>query len=235
MKVAYRLLFSTIVTRGRLLGLGALGAIPVLLGAALHNGRGPDASVSLYRDLIGLACVGLLAPVVSLVLASAAFGDPVDDRTLVYLWLKPVARFRLALAGLGAALTVGLPLVVAPTVLGAALAGADVRLVAGAAAAALVAVVTYSAVFLGLGLKVRRALVWGLAYVLIWEGAVAHTARGAARLSVQTQARSLLASIARHDPPRNGVAATTAVIVPVLVVLAAVALTTRWLSRADVA
>jgi ABC-2 type transport system permease protein len=234
-KVAYRLLFHTVVTRGRLLGLGALAAVPVLLGAALHNGRGPDASTSVYRDLIGLACVGLLAPVVSLVLASAAFGDPVDDRTLVYLWLKPVARFRLALAGLGAALTVALPLVVVPTALGAALAGADLRLVAGAAAAAALAVVAYSAVFLGLGFKVRRALIWGLAYVLIWEGAVAHNARGAARLSIQVQARSLLASIARHDAPRNGVAATTAIAVPLLVTLAAVAITTRWLSKADVA
>ena len=81
----------------------------------------------------------------------------------------------------------------------------------------------------------RRALVWGLAYVLIWEGAVAHAARGAARISIQVQVRSVLAAICSHVPPRNAVATTTGVIAPLAVVALALALTTWWLARVDVA
>jgi len=114
-------------------------------------------------------------------------------------------------------------------------AGADGRLVAAAAAGAALATLGYTALFLGLGLLVRRALAWGLAYVLIWELAVARLAKGAARISVSVYARSVLSEIGNVAKPRNAAAVSTSLLVLTLVVLGTIALTTWVLARADVA
>jgi ABC-2 type transport system permease protein len=138
-------------------------------------------------------------------------------------------------AAMGAALAAALPMAVVPAVLAAALAGVGGGLVAGTAASMVMAVLGYGALFLGLGLKVRRALAWGLAYVVIWEGAVARQARGAARISIQVYARSMLAKLADRPAPRFGVAPTAAVLVVAIIAVAALVLTTRLLTTTDVA
>lgn len=228
----YRTLLSGIVTRGRVLALAGMAALPLLLAVALRSEAvGRTGAVYALVRTYGL---GLLVPVVSLVLASAVFGDMVDDRSLVYLWLKPVPRWRMAVAGYLAALTVALPLAVLPSLAAPVIAGVGSRLAVPAAAAAALACAGYAAVFLGLGFRVRRALVWGLAYVLIWEGAVARVARGAARASVQVQALSVLAELSERAPPANAVAVGTALVVMPAVSVAALAITARWLSTADV-
>lgn len=235
MGVMYRVLLRSTLSKARVIGLSFMAVIPVLLGLGLHVNHGADPGHAAYSDLIESYCLGILTPVVTLVLASATLGDPAEDRTLVYLWLKPVARWKIIAAAILACLTAALPLTVLPSAIAAALAGAVPRLALGAAVATVAAMAAYSALFLGLGLRVRRALVWGLAYLLIWEGAVAHTARGAARISVQVQARTLLAAVTSHEPPRNAVSTPTAIVAPLVVVLLALALATRWLTRADVA
>lgn len=234
MSAAFRLLFGSLMSRGRVLVLGALAVVPVLLGLALRAAES-DSVEAAHEAIVQAYGLGLLVPVVSLVFASAAFGDPVDDRTLVYLWLKPVARWRLVVAALAASLVVAVPLSVVPLALGVSLSGAGSALVRGTVFGTLVSVVAYCSLFLGLGLRVRRALVWGLAYVLIWEGAVARTARGAAQLSVNVYARTLVARIADVDLPRNASGMTAAVVVPVVFAVLAFFVTVRWLSKADVA
>ena len=47
------------------------------------------------------------------------------------------------------------------------------------------AVIAYGALFVLLGLWVRRALVWGLAYVLLWEGFIAVAGNNAPRLAMR--------------------------------------------------
>ncbi|MDQ1445869.1 MAG: type transport system permease protein [Acidimicrobiaceae bacterium] len=234
MTSAFRLVFGSLMSKGRLVTLGVLGLVPVLLGLAL---RTQDSGVfnSAYHGIVEAYGLGLLVPVVSLVFASAAFGDPVDDRTLVYLWLKPVARWRLALAALGASICVALPLAVVPIAVGVSISGAGTELVRGALAGTALAVIAYCCLFLGLGLRVRRALVWGFAYVLIWEGAVARTARGAARLSINVHARSVASRIAHHALPTNGSSMRVGVAVPLVLAAVAFAITVWWLARADVA
>ena len=93
---------------------------------------------------------------------------------------------------------------------------------AAAATASTLATVAYSAVFCGLGLRVRRALAWGLAYLLIWEEAVARVSHGAARASLFVSAGSIAARIARHSPPRNAVAWTTGLAFALVVTAVAV-------------
>ncbi len=167
--------------------------------------------------------------------ASAALGDVAEDGTLVYLWLRPYPRWQLALAAFAASVTVVVPVAVLPLVIAAALTGEGGRLVAAAAAGGLLVTIAYSAVFCGLGLRVRRALAWGLAYLLIWEQAVARVSHGAARASIFVNTRSLAAYVAHHPPPQNAVAWTTGLIVPLVVAVVALALTSRSLDRGEIA
>ena len=237
MTLVYRLLLRSLVSRARVAAMAAIGLVGLLVALAIRAAdlTGGERSLAITRDLLGGYGLNLVVPVTALVFASAAFGDPTDDRTMVYLWLTPIPRWRLVAAGWAATLTVAGPVAVLPVVLAAALAGADGRLVAAAAAGATLATVGYTAVFLGLGLLVRRALAWGLAYVLIWELAVARISKGAARLSVSVYSRSVLSAVGEVVKPRNAAAVSTSLIVLALVVLAATALTTRVLARADVA
>ncbi len=235
MSALYSTVLRSLTTRGRLLALGALAVIAVLLAILVRTGSGFDRADTAFRVVDGYG-LSVLVPVVSLVFASAALGDPAEDRTLVYLWLRPVPRWQLALAASGAALTIAVPIAVLPVVIAAAVSGVGIRLVLGAAAGALLAAVAYTAVFCGLGLRVRRALAWGLAYLVIWEQAVARIAKGAARLSISLSTRTITARLAQHDPlPRNAMSMPVAVLIPSVATIVAVVLTTRSLQRGEVA
>ena len=234
MTSVYRLIVRSQLTRGRFAALIAVGALNVLLAVALRR-VSPFDRLDATAQLVVNFSLSLLVPLTSLVFASSALGDPVDDRTLVYIWLRPLARSKIALATLAATITVALPFAVLPTALSAALGNVGGDIVVGAAAASVLATIAYSTLFLGLGLVVRRALVWGLAYLLIWEQFVARSGTAAARLSILVYARSLFAEIASTSPPPRAAATATSIIVPLVVSAAALALTTFALTRVDVA
>jgi ABC-2 type transport system permease protein len=229
----FRLILRTQVTKGRAAALGVVGLLGILLGVAI--GRSDDFDrLDVAHGFIGGYGLGLLVPLTALVFAAAALGDPAEDGTLVYLWHRPIARWRIVVAAAAAALCIAVPFAVVPTAIAAAATGYGGSLVRGAIVSSLLATAAYSGIFLCLGLLVRRALAWGLAYVVIWEGFVARSSTGPARLSVLVYARSVLADVAGHAPPR--LASSTGVAVVVLLVVAALgaALTTWSLRRIDV-
>jgi ABC-2 type transport system permease protein len=234
MSLLVRTLLRGVLTRGRVVGLVALGLVAPLLGLAIgaSSQAQPLEDGALMVNAFGLS---LFVPVVTLVFASAALGDPNEDGTLVYLWLRPVARWRLAVAAVVASLIVALPLVVLPLVLAAAATGAGGDLVLGTVVACAVGTLAYGGMFTWLGLRVRRALVWGVAYVLVWEGFVARAGIFPARLAIRTHTGTLLSRMAGGYEPEWVVATTTAVLVPLAVLVVAVALTARRLVRQDVA
>ncbi len=236
MKTIFRLVLRMQVTRGRAIALGALGLLSIVLAIAVRvdDGTHGPATEGMF-DILDALGLSVIAPVTALVLASAALGDLAEDRTLVYVWLRPIARWRFALGAYLATLVAAIPLVLVPLIVANLIAGGDGKLLAATVVSVLVAVTGYAALFLGLGLRVRRALVWGLAYVVIWEGAVARTARGAARLSVQVYSRSLLAEIAQQSPPRQAASVAVSIVVPLVIVVGGYLVTVRWLQRADVA
>ena len=80
----------------------------------------------------------------------------------------------------------------------------------------------------------RRALVWGLAYILVWEGFVAQAGTTPARLAVRTYTRSLLARVADGPADLIDVSAVASVLVPLVVFVGGAVLTIRRLSRQDV-
>lgn len=234
MTALYRLFLTTQATKGRLAGLLALGVVGVILGYAIGAGEASD-PIDDGTILVSTFGLALFVPVTTLVFASAVLGEPQEDGTLVYLWLRPIARWRIVASALAATLTVALPVAVVPMAVAAALTGAGGELVRAAVASCALATVAYAAVFTWLGLRVRRALVWGLAYILIWEGFVATAGDNPSMFAIRAHARSLLTHLADGPARLITVSPSTSVLVPLLAAAAASVLTSRRLSRQDVA
>ncbi len=216
------------LTWGRALVILGLGALAVVVGLALRAGA--DDQVTAGTRFINGFAFTTVVPVCALVFSSSALGDTVDDRTLVYLWLTPVARWRIAAAATLASITVALPLVFVPVVLAAAATGAGGALVGGTAVACIVGTVGYAGVFTALGLRVRRALLWGIAYILIWEGFVATASDTAAKLSLRAYTASILSQYTGVGLRLGALTLASGIVVPLLVGLAFVGVTT-WLLR----
>jgi ABC-2 type transport system permease protein len=230
----YRLFLSLAVTRGRIAALLALGAVAVIIGFAVGHNEYSDHVEDGTLMIAGLG-LSLIAPVVALVIASSVLGDPSEDGTLVYLWLRPVARWRLAVAAVAASVTVTVPVIVVPLAIAASATNAGPDLVGATIAACAVAAVAYSGIFTFLGLRVKRAMPGGLAYMLVWEGFVARAGKGAKLLSVRAHTSSLLTRLADGPHRLESSSLTTAIAVPLIAAAVATLLTIRRLQRQDVA
>lgn len=230
----YALFVRSIVTRTRVAGLVAFGALGIVVGWAIGAADVVNHTTSGTRfvDVFGLS---LLAPVTALVLASATFGDPSDDGTLVYLWLRPVARWQTVLAAYAAAVSIASPIVVVSLTLAALATRGGPDLVVGTVVSSTIAVAVYAAVFVALGLRVRRALVWGLLYIFIWEGFVATANLSAARLALRSYSRSLLAEITGVTLRLADFTVVAAVVVPAVVAALGLAYASRRFARQDIA
>ena len=230
----YRVTLRTQAKKGRLAALILLGVVGIVIGLAVGLSDRPD-PVRAATNMINAFGLSLYAPVVTLVFASASLGDPAEDGTLVYLWLRPVARWQIVAGTYLATLTVALPLVLVSLGLSATLSGAGHGLVRGTLLSATLAVIAYGGIFTWLGLRVRRALVWGLAYILLWEGFVASAGKGASRLAVRAYTRSVLARATGVELKLANVSAFFAVTVPIGIAALWVWFTVRRLRRTEVA
>ena len=189
-----------------------------------------------YADLLGLV---FIVPIVSMVFATAVLGDPREDGTLVYLWLRPMDRGAVVAGAAGAAAAVSLPVTVIPTVVGAWIVSGGVNgstdLLVGAVAASLLGTLAYSSLFVLLGLLVRKAIFWGIGFVLLWEGLIAGLGETAARLTLRGYTRSLLANIADVELLTDSYATSTSLLVLIVVSIAALGLATLRLNRMEIA
>jgi ABC-2 type transport system permease protein len=226
-----RLVLHQLVTRSRLIALGALGVLVAGLGAAT---RASDNEAEAATHLIAGLGLSVVAPVATLVVASAALGEMRDDKTLVYLWLRPISRLSIAAGAVLASLAVALPMVVLPVVASAVLSGVG-ELIGASALAASMAVVAYTGLFVAVGMRVGRPFIWGLAYILVWEGFISLAGDGTARLSIRSYTWSILHRGTDVDLDLSTYrSATASVLVPVLILIAGTALTTRWLIRREI-
>ena len=223
----------TAASRARLVGFAVAAAIVVLV--AWRVGSGPtDNGLQRAADLADVAGLSFLAPVAALVFGTAVLGDPADDATLVYLWLRPIRRTTLAVSACVGALLLAVPAAVIPAALvQAVLPGGGLS--GRAVAATALAVVAYTAVFVLLGVVTNRSLVWGIAYLLIVEQFVARGGSSLGALSIRAYAVSILSTSGRVDSPVAYFSTGTSVVV-LMVVAAAVPLLVAWrLHRAEIA
>jgi ABC-2 type transport system permease protein len=176
----HRLVLRTQVSVTRLLGIAALSGLAILIGLFARYADDPDQAA-----VDGIASYGLaiLVPLAALWLGTSALGDLVEDRLLVYLWLKPVPRWQLPAAAVLATVVIVVPLTALPLTVSAFAAGAP-GLAWPAFLSASLGALAYSGLFVLAGLWFRRAVWWGLAFILIWENLLANTVDGAARFTV---------------------------------------------------
>lgn len=232
-RAEYRLLVRSAATRGRLLVVAGLAAVSLLVGFAT---RAQD-SFDPARDATAFASGSLatLIPVAVLVFASGTIGDLIDDSSLVYLWLRPVPMRVHVAAAWAASLTIVVPLVLVPVTLAVALISSDAHVLRGAAVSGLVASAAYAGIFVMVGIRFRRALLWGLAYVLIWEGFVAAAGETASKLAVRSYTTSILSQETGVSLKLGDFTYLSGVLVPLAAAFLALAYAARRLGRADVA
>ncbi|HYR12043.1 MAG TPA: ABC transporter permease [Longimicrobium sp.] len=173
-----------------------LAAIPVLLALLLRAEAGIDTRETL-DDIAGLyqvLIVAVLLPIVALVVGTSVFGAEVDDGTITYVLGKPVPRWRIVLTRIVVAGLVTAAVLVPSTLLTGflGLRGVDAPgVAAGFTGAVAVGSFLYCALFVALSLSTRRALVAGLAYVVIWEGLLSNTFGGSRALSIRQYTLSI--------------------------------------------
>lgn len=234
--IVTRMTLRALLWRRRSLALlAAVASVLFFAGLAIVRG---DVTPDTQAIIAGRLLLTTIAPLVALVLAVAAIGDERESGTIVYLATAPRDRFAIAaekvLAATVAALILLAPALIAILVLSIHLGvGVDNGL-RGVAATALV-VAANAAIFTTVGLLMRRALVAGIIYILVWEGAIATVAPSAARLSVTAWGRAIsdggIFGLSNDLVPSQ--APFTAVIVLIAVTALATALAGWRLGRMD--
>jgi len=229
--LSYRIVLRQLTSRGRIIGLTLLALIAPLSGWALGSA---DASLDDAVSLVASVGLGLVLPVVALVFGGAAIGDLREDKTLVYLWLRPMDRWPIVVGAALAAATLTAPITIIPIVAAAILTGAGSGIVAGTLLATVIGLVGYIGVFTLFGVWLKRFIVWGLAYILIWEGFIAQAGAGVARVALRKYTRSILVDRTGADLELADFSLATGVVVPVLVAVAALAVAAWRLSHQDI-
>ena len=202
--------------RRRAILLVLLAGLPVLIALLIRaSGGRPDAD-----RVLDTLVVRLIMPLTALILGTSSIGAEIEDGTAVYLMVKPIARWRIALAKMLVAAGLTAALVVPSVVLTALLLGRGpdaMTSVVGFAVACLVGGSAYAAAFMALSVYTSRAFLLGLAYVLIWEGVLAGLLEGTRFLSVRQAtlglADALGVNIAKPLTPTVSVLVVAVVIV----------------------
>ena len=189
-RLTHSVLLKQLITKGRLIGIAIVGVLPILLGWVIgaQSNDPLEAGVG-FVSYMGLS---ILVPIVALIFASASLGDTREDGTLVYLWLRPSSRLSVSTGAWAASITIALPLTVIPMTVSALLLDAGNSVVTATIITSTLAVVAYSGLFVTIGLIVKNPVLWGLAYIFIWEAIVASFAKPAAALAVSGYSRAII-------------------------------------------
>ena len=185
------------LTRRKLAILIVLALLPLGFAALTRSLDPSGGADGILNGVFDGLLLSIALPLIVMTLATGAFGNEIEDRTLSLLTTKPVPRASIVLAKLAATIAVAGPLAagVAAVVTITALDDGAARGAAVGAAGALVAVVTYASLFTWAGLVTTRALAFGLIYLLLWEALLVNLLEGLRYLSARSYALGALAGL----------------------------------------
>ena len=232
-RLTHNVLLKQLVTKGRLIGITIIGLLPILLGWVI--GRQSDDPLEAGVGFISYMGLSILIPIVALIFASASLGDTREAGTLVYLWLRPISRLSVSTGAWAASITIALPLTVIPITISAILLDAGNSVVTATIITSILAVLAYSGLFVTLGLIVKNPVLWGLAYIFIWEAIVASFAKPAAALAVSGYSRAIITGRTNvefdylFDPSQN-----VSILMLIIISIAGIALSSARLNRLEV-
>ena len=232
-RLTHSVLLKQLITKGRLTGIAIVGVLPILLGWVIgaQSNDPLEAGVG-FVSYMGLS---ILVPIVALIFASASLGATRDDGTLVYLWFRPISRMSVSTGAWAASITIALPLTVIPMTVSAILLDAGNSVVTATIITSILAVIAYSGLFVTLGLIVKNPVLWGLAYIFIWEAIVASFAKPAAALAVSGYSRAIITGRTNvefdylFDPSQS-----VSILMLIIITIAGIAFSSARLNRLEV-
>jgi ABC-2 type transport system permease protein len=218
----------------RLVLIALLVALPAVFAAGADIDPATF-TLELFRQLV----LPVLLPVVALTFATSSLGPELRDGTVTNLILKPIPRAAVLGAKYLAAVVSSLVVLLPAEAVGHGVAAGGLGstdLLAGMLLATVVGALAYCALGVLLSLLMARALLVGLAYALLWEGAVVSVAPSASSLSVRGYTEGVLAAVLRGGGPEltTRLGPVSATVLAALVTLAALVLATRRLERMDI-
>lgn len=214
-----------------LLGLPMLMLIVAMVLRATGN-NDLDLSAHVLQNL-GLAT---LLPLLALIAGTGVIGPEIDDGQIMYVLTKPIPREVIVLTKLVVAIVLVAVFAVVPTLLaGLVMVGGTAQVTPAFTIGILAGGVTYSAVFVALGVLSRNAVTIGLLYALVWETLLGSFAPGAKSASVQQWSLSVTDALTDASPVTSTVSLPLAIALLAAVAVAAAFLATFRLRSLPVA
>lgn len=191
-----------LIGRRRSIGLLVLAAAPALIMLLVGYNTAESEALEFFRTGALPLVLGVTTPIISIILGAGSLGDERSAKTISYLALRPIRREVIAAAKLGAAwlasfLVAGVGALLTAAALGIT-AGSWGELF-GLVVATAVTSLGFVAVLQVIGYITDRAVVIGLAYLLIWEGIVTGAADQVATTSIWRMGASAYAGIVAGD------------------------------------
>ncbi|MFH8566541.1 ABC transporter permease [Streptomyces sp. NPDC017988] len=214
-----RLTYRALLGRRRALILFALPVLLIVIAGAVRGFSGADDQVTV--DVLGGFALATMVPIIGVIAGTGAIGPEIDDGSVVYLLSKPVKRPTIIFTKLIVAIAVTMAFSAIPTfIAGMILNGNGQQIAVAYTIAALVASITYAAIFLLLGTITRHAVVFGLVYALVWEALFGSLVVGARTLSVQQWSLAVAQKVGDGDLITSDVGLPTATALLVVVTVA---------------
>ncbi|MGH7573848.1 MAG: hypothetical protein ACREM1_01795 [Longimicrobiales bacterium] len=236
MRSVYLLTLRQMSGRWRLLIMTVLASLPVFLTMLVLRSRSAPDVAEFEVIVFSTMLAGSITPLVVLAIATAAFANEIEDRTLANLTLSPIPRWRIVVPKLLATITVAGPFIAASAFTTSHVAFlADARATIAVTVSALAGVILYSSAFVWLGLVTTQAIGIGLLYIVLWEGFFSGFVSGVRLLSIRHYAIALMHGLDERRFAGADELGFGAVIVISLIVFAGfLLLSIRRLRRMDV-
>lgn len=217
-------IIPAIATRGRIVAMLLVAATGIAVGVLIRQSG--DVQPNDLVNFVAQFGFVVFVPLVALVISTAALGTLIEDKTLVYFWLRPIGRWKIAAAALLAGFVVLIPLVLIP--MGGLALVAGTSNLTGALAGAAVGLVAYTSIFTMLGLFTQRALAWGLFYILVWEGIIAGFSETTGKLSIRNYSTAAMQHIADVELLEKAAASMPTILIVVAGIAAVCFGITTW-------
>ena len=217
----------------------ALGFLPAVFAAIYLLGNDTVSRLQyLNENILTTMYFPILLPITTMILATAAIGNEIEDRTLPYLTLKPLSRFRIVVEKWLGSIWVAIPailigLLIACLVLFRGQSSDYQRVIVSALVSSAIGICAYCGIFLLISLVIQRALLAGIIYTFVIENILGRYMKGLRVVSIQYYVKSIYERM--QDSPaavsKNAAALSTAIIVLVAATVVSLLLATWRLRR----
>lgn len=232
----YLLTLRQLSGRWRVAIMTVLAAMPALIAVMMLQSSSAPSVQEFESVVLSGMLTGSIAPLVVLAIATAAFSNEVEDRTLANLTLAPVPRWHIAVPKLLATISVAAPFVAISALATAHVAfNHDTVGTLSVIAGAVVGVALYASFFVWLGLVTTQAIGVGLLYIVLWEGFFSGFVSGVRLFSIRQYTIAWMHGLdGRRFAAADILGSGAVVAVSVVVFFGFLLLTVRRLRRMDV-